>query len=73
MDSGEERAERVLARADATALTEAEFNAVMASLDGAGWDLPKLARAAGEPRPYTRLGVDLSDTRAWRGGQAPGR
>ncbi|MDR2565693.1 MAG: DUF1778 domain-containing protein [Bifidobacteriaceae bacterium] len=52
--SVEERAERVLARNDATVLSETEFDAVMASLTGEGWELPKLARAARGPRPYSR-------------------
>jgi uncharacterized protein (DUF1778 family) len=53
--SVEERAERTLARHDAIALSEQEFDSLLASLDGAEWPLPKLAEAARSPRPYERV------------------
>ncbi|MDR1710397.1 MAG: DUF1778 domain-containing protein [Propionibacteriaceae bacterium] len=51
----EERAERVLAQADQVTLSEAEFNALLASLDQA-WPLTKLEKKARQARPYAVAG-----------------
>ncbi|MDR1188438.1 MAG: DUF1778 domain-containing protein [Bifidobacteriaceae bacterium] len=50
----EERAERVLAPTDSIVITAAEFDSLLASLNGHGWPAPRLAQAARNPRPYSR-------------------
>jgi uncharacterized protein (DUF1778 family) len=53
VDSARERAERILARADTTLMPQAQFDALLESLDEPQ-SLPVLAKVAAQPRVYRR-------------------
>lgn len=52
--AAEERAARLVGRAEVTLIPEDAFDALLAALDQTGPALAKLAAAAARPRPYSR-------------------